>query len=263
MDSLPNQSSMKIVELGTRDDVCETHGAYVSTGRRIMSREFWTICEPCARAATAKREAEEAAQRQEEAERFVQRAVSQSGIPLRFRDRGFGNFVVKNEGQRKAFEVAQRFYREWDVTTARGEFLIFQGKPGTGKTHLACAIAHNLLRAGYTASYVNAIDAIRIIRDTWRRNSERTEMQALEAFERLDLLVLDEIGVQFSTEAERTQLFDILNRRYRDCKPTILLTNLDLNGMEEVLGERIFDRFREVATVVTFDWDSQRKRVAA
>jgi DNA replication protein DnaC len=252
-----------IEELGTRTEACEKHGEFVSKGHRVMSREFWSPCERCDAESEEKREAEEARQRQEDAERFIQRALSQSGIPLRFRDRGFGNFVAKTEGQKNAAAIARAFFDNWPETVRRGEFLIFQGKPGTGKKHLACAIAHNLLRQGYTAAYINAIDAIRVIRDTWRRDSQRTEMQALETFERLDLLVLDEIGVQFSTDAERTQLFDILNRRYRDCKPTILLTNLDLTGMQEVLGERTFDRFREVATVVTFDWESQRKRVAA
>lgn len=252
-----------IKSLGTRAEQCGAHGEFISKGNLLLNREWWTTCQKCETERLEKFEAEEARQKQEDAERFVARALSQSGIPLRFRDRGFGNFVAKNDGQKKALEIAIAFYENWPDTVKRGAFLIFQGNAGTGKTHLACAVAHNLLRQGYTAAYMNAIDAIRVLRDTWRRDSAKTETQALETFERLDLLVLDEIGVQFSTDAERTQLFDILNRRYRDCKPTILLTNLDLQGMETVLGERTFDRFREVATVVTFDWESQRKRAAA
>jgi DNA replication protein DnaC len=256
------QMATSIDSLGVREDVCDKHGAFTSTGNRVMSREFWTTCQKCESERLENFEADEARQRQEDAERFVERALSQSGIPLRFRARGFGNFVAKNEGQKKAEAIARAFLYNWPETAKRGDFLIFQGNAGTGKTHLACAIAHNLLRQGYTAAYMNAIDAIRVLRDTWRRDSEKTETQALETFERLDLLVLDEIGVQFSTDAERTQLFDILNRRYRECRPTILLTNLDLQGIETVLGERTFDRFREVATVVAFDWESQRKRAS-
>ena len=75
--------------------------------------------------------------------------------------------------------------------------------------------------------------------------------------------MLDEIGVQFATDAERIQMFDILNRRYADLRPTVLITNLKVPEIEETLGERVFDRFREVATVVTFDWPSFRGKRAA
>jgi DNA replication protein DnaC len=104
---------------------------------------------------------------------------------------------------------------------------------------------------------------IRQLRSGWRRDSGRSELEELDILSRLDLLVIDEIGVQFSSDAERVQLFDVINRRYADLRPTILVTNLTLAEIQETLGERVFDRFREVATVVTFDWPSFRGKRAA
>ncbi|MDP0953484.1 hypothetical protein Q6283_29845, partial [Klebsiella pneumoniae] len=66
------------------------------------------------------------------------------------------------------------------------------------------------------------------------------------------------VGVQYGTDGEQTILFDILDRRYRDMQPTIILTNQDVKGLQEYIGERTFDRLREVSRLVTFDWESYR-----
>jgi DNA replication protein DnaC len=55
-------------------------------------------------------------------------------------------------------------------------------------------------------------------------------------------------------------MFDVINRRYRDLHPTILLSNLDRDGLRAYLGERSFDRLREGGIVVPFDWESYRGR---
>ena len=57
---------------------------------------------------------------------------------------------------------------------------------------------------------------------------------------------------------EQTILFDVLDRRYRDMMPTILLTNQDKKGFKEFIGERTFDRLVETARWVPFDWPSYR-----
>lgn len=85
-----------------------------------------------------------------------------------------------------------------------------------------------------------------------------------------DLLILDEVGVQFGSDTERLLLFDILNERYERRRPTILMSNLALDDAEEggrvvpgiksYLGERVFDRLREDGgQSVVFDWPSHRK----
>jgi DNA replication protein DnaC len=77
----------------------------------------------------------------------------------------------------------------------------------------------------------------------------------------MDLLILDEIGVQFGSETERNLLFDVLNERYEDCKPTLLLSNLPKQDVAKYLGERVMDRLREDGgRVVVFDWESHRGR---
>lgn len=242
----------------TRTDTCERHGEYESKGVSLLGRRIiWTGCLACnAERRTAdeqKRKAEEEADRQ----RRMETRLSISGIPMRFRDRTFENYIADTEPKKKALEVAMEFAANFDAHYRDGTMVVFSGKPGTGKSHLAIAAAMTVMEAG-TALYVNALDMIRMVRDTWRRDSEMTESAVLHELSTVSLLVIDEIGVQYGTEGEQVILFDVLNRRYRDLMPTILLTNLGAKGMKEFLGERSFDRLREGGIWVAFDWESHR-----
>lgn len=102
-----------------------------------------------------------------------------------------------------------------------------------------------------------------MIRDTWRRDSQFTEIQVLSEFANVGLLILDEVGVQYGTDAEQVSLFDIIDKRYRDLMPMILLTNLNKKGMKDFLGDRSFDRLRECGSWTVFDWESKRTKAAA
>jgi DNA replication protein DnaC len=243
-----------IEELGEKPETCETHGEYASVGRKTPFGTFWTTCGKCEQERIV-----EAVKLEEEREATrVVAMYDKARLPKRYRNVGFKNFTASSPAQKSALEVAQKFHGGFDVALRDGSFLIFQGAPGTGKTHLACALLRNLLHDGATGIYLSAIDAIRMLRESWQKGAELTELETLKKLERFDLLVMDEIGVQFATDAERIQLFDILNRRYAELRPTVLITNLTVTEMQSTLGERIFDRFREVATVVTFNWPSFR-----
>ncbi|MNY33654.1 DNA replication protein DnaC [compost metagenome] len=99
---------------------------------------------------------------------------------------------------------------------------------------------------------------MRTVRGTWRRDAERSEDEAIRLLGNIGLLVLDEVGVQSGTENEQNILFDVLDRRYSHCKPTILLTNFASKEFRECIGERLFDRMKEIAVWVPFKWDSYR-----
>jgi DNA replication protein DnaC len=138
-----------------------------------------------------------------------------------------------------------------------GGSLVLAGKPGTGKSHLAASIMHALMPK-YGTRYMTCMDMIRSIRDTWRKGSEMSETQVLNELTKLDLLVIDEVGVQYGTDGEQTIIFDILDRRYREEMPVVLLTNQDAKGFREFIGDRCHDRLKEVGRWVPFDWDSYR-----
>jgi len=248
------------VQHQTRPGECSTHGAFEERGTVLPfgKREpKWTGCPQCNAIRAAEIQAQEREERERERQRRMEQRLSQSGIPLRFRDRTFANFVADTDAKRSALKVAADFAENFGDHFRDGATVVFSGKPGTGKSHLAIAAAMSVMANG-TALYLNALDLVRMVRDTWRRDSEMTESAVLHELSTVSLLVIDEIGVQYGTEGEQVILFDVLNRRYRDLMPTILLTNLGAKGMKEFLGERSFDRLREGGIWVAFDWESHR-----
>jgi DNA replication protein DnaC len=74
-----------------------------------------------------------------------------------------------------------------------------------------------------------------------------------------DALIIDEVGVQFGSDTEKMIVFDIIDGRYSNMLPTILISNLALPDVKELIGERAIDRLREDGgVVVAMKWDSNR-----
>lgn len=138
-----------------------------------------------------------------------------------------------------------------------GESLILAGKPGTGKGHMAASVMNKLMPE-YLPVYTTCLDMIRSVRDTWRKDSRFSESQVLQEYEDAALLIIDEIGVQYGTDGEQTIIFDVLDRRYRQMRPTIFITNQDREGFVKFIGERSFDRLKQTAKWISFDWQSYR-----
>jgi len=98
------------------------------------------------------------------------------------------------------------------------------------------------------------------IKETYSRSSDKTEKQVLDKLRTVDLLILDEVGVQFGTETEKILFYQIINGRYENVLPTILISNLDEKRLSEYIGERCIDRLREGGgAVIAFGWESYRK----
>lgn len=244
----------------TRPAECDKHGAYEESGFKLplgRGEPIWTGCAQCNNDRAAQEDAKKRERDEEDRQRRIEQRLSASGIPLRFRDRTFDNFIAETDKQRYALQVARDFAENFAEHSDKGTTVVFSGSPGTGKSHLALAAAMVVMKTG-TALYLNAMDLVRMVRDTWRRDSELTEISVLSDLAAVSLLIIDEIGVQYGTDGEQVILFDVLNRRYRDLMPSILLTNLGKAGMKEFLGERSFDRLREGGIWVAFDWQSHR-----
>ncbi len=246
----------------TRTDKCDTHGPFEA---HCFIGSIWSKCPTCSAEAAAKEKDEREAKARDDRRQAWQRRIGEAGIPERFRNRSLQSFVAENQAQARALEFATAYADSFDDALATGRSAIFVGKPGTGKTHLAVGIGLRVMRRdNRTVLFSTVMRAIRRVKDTWNRDSCESETQAVASLVFPDLLILDEVGVQFGSDTERLILFDVLNERYEKRRPTLLLSNLTVDEVKAYLGERVFDRLREDGgEAIPFNWESWRGRQLA
>lgn len=262
MDELPESDPAQPVgklnlSQHERKTECAVHGEYNEKGYQIGKTIHWSNCPECTKDRQKKSAEAVVIEQQRQDQERLEKRLSRAGIPLRFRSKNFDNFIADTDGKEKVLSIAIQFAGDFAKHKTNGTVMVFSGLPGTGKSHLATSIGQAIMSTS-TVLYISAIDAIRLVRDTWRKGSDKTESQVLDELANIDLLILDEVGVQYGKESEQITLFDIIDKRYRDMRPMILLTNQNKAGMKEFLGDRSFDRLREGGIWVTFDWPSER-----
>lgn len=247
----------------TREELCEKHGKFTSQ-LMVVSKSFqhWSSCPACQQEREQRLRAMEEQERLEAIERRKQYRIENCMIPIRFELARLTNYSAETEAQKRALGAARDYVANFSDHLSAGRCMIFLGKVGTGKTHLACAIARELAEAhSYRTRYTTASETIRRIRGTWRKESQASEADILQELQGWDLLVLDEVGMQFGSEAEIVQLSEVIDLRYKQELPTLIISNCDLAGLTRYLGERAVDRLRDNGgQLVAFDWESWRKR---
>lgn len=240
---------------------CEQHGEFVA---KCHIGRMWTKCPVCAEEVQRQEQERQEQERAKARARQWQERLGHSGIPLRFHDRTLSGYEAKSADQQAALDFAKEYALGFEQVQKTGRGAIFVGRPGTGKTHLAVGIGLYAMRKFHArVLFVTVQRAIRSVKDTWMKGAQQSESDAIAALVEPDLLILDEVGVQFGSEFERNTLFDVLNERYELRKPTIFLSNLAADELADFLGERVMDRLREDGgRVIPFGWDSYRKKAA-
>lgn len=207
-------------------------------------------------------QAEEGRKRCEELEKQNQRARAEkifgrAGIQDLHRSCTFANYQVNGDGQRRALTLAKSYAQNFGEGFTS---FVFSGKPGTGKNHLAAAIGNYLLQRGHTVLVVTIPDLMLRVRECY--DTGKSEAELLDDLCRVDLLVLDEVGIQRDSRNEKVILNQVIDRRLSSMRPVGILTNLNYESLVETLGARILDRLQMDSGIwANFDWDSHRKNV--
>ena len=235
---------------------CEDHGEYEVKQQEIMGRVFrFAKCPKCAEQQRINEERIKEAAEKKRADGFKVSRRLCAGISKRNLYKGFDLYVADSEGKSKALATCKKYVENFPNVNN----LLMLGSVGTGKTLLASSIIENLVDK-HDCLIRKVVDIFRDIKATYSKDCEYTEQRVIDQLVTIPLLMIDEIGIQFNSDTEKLLMFDIIDGRYQNMLPTILISNLDVDGVTEIVGVRCMDRLREGGgSMIKFDWESFRK----
>jgi DNA replication protein DnaC len=150
----------------------------------------------------------------------------------------------------------KRFVRELDRMLDQGRGLYFAGPVGTGKTTLAMLVSGTAIRADRSVAIYSTPRLLNVIRDTIGNDGSTQEL--LDRLATVDLLHLDDVGAESTSDWVLEQLYSIVNARYEDERSTMITTNLMPDDLAEQIGARTVSRLVETCELVPVDGHDRR-----
>jgi DNA replication protein DnaC len=187
-----------------------------------------------------------------------------ANIPRRYQHCTIDNFTAYNESLERAADRARALVSAFP---AIGRGLFFEGQPGVGKTHLAVAILKEVVQTtGASGLFYDTRDLLRIIRSTYNASIQTTELDILRPVMTADLLVLDDLGAEKTSEWVEETMNLIVNTRYNERRPTLFTSNYldipddtDPNALLFRIGYRMRSRLHEMCEFVIMDGADYRE----
>lgn len=139
-----------------------------------------------------------------------------------------------------------------------GGIVMLSGDCGTGKTVMAASISKSYLAHKKTVIYTRATDYFRGLKNTWKKSEKMTEEEYSKQFETVDLLVIDEIQDRSDNSWDNTLLNNVIDHRYSELLPTLVITNLEGDEAIKNIPRSIVSRCMGTAAAVSCGWRSFR-----
>jgi DNA replication protein DnaC len=212
------------------------------------------------------------------AEKHTERLLVAAHIPARYAHCGFDSFELHHASHGRALECARRWVELFPIVD---HGLMFLGQPGRGKTHLAVAIAGELIRIkGAQVRFYEQRALLKALQGTFESGSNSRESEVLRPVLDVDVLILDDLGAGRTTMWARDVIHDIIAHRYNEQKTLIITTNL-LTGeksgaqgatakaldtpltLKDRLGDALMSRLHEMCQIVPMGGMDYRSGVLA
>lgn len=188
-------------------------------------------------------------------EELIKATIISSGIGHLIEKQSFDNFDLdwykdnpeNYEQMKKNLNGIKRYCK--DFAKSR-ENLLLIGETGTGKTHISTAIAREIINLGYDVIYDSVQNIIADFEDDkFRRGYNGDELKS-EKYLECDLLIIDDLGTEFTTQVTVSCIYNLLNTRYNKGLTTIISTNLSHDELARKYEDRIYSRIVGIGTKV-------------
>ena len=151
----------------------------------------------------------------------------------------FANDDMENEQITKAMK---RYVENFPELKKQGKGLLLYGNVGRGKTYAACEVANALIDKGYSVLVTNFSRILNTLQGSFDKQ------EYIDSLNDFSLLVIDDLGIERSTEYAKEQVYNIIDSRYRLGLPMIITTNLSIDKIKnpaDIENGRIYDRIIE------------------
>jgi DNA replication protein DnaC len=192
-------------------------------------------------------------------------AIKQARIPKHYENCSIQNFEVLCPSLQRAMMATRKFVDDFpDVSVG----LLYLGRCGVGKTHLAVsALRELIIRKGIVGLFYDFRDLLKEIQDSYNPNTHTSELKVLGPVVDADVLVLDELGANKPTEWVQETISHVIGKRYNENKITIFTSNyLDMpigSAYDETLSDRVGVRLRsrlhEMCRQILMEGDDYRE----
>jgi DNA replication protein DnaC len=179
-------------------------------------------------------------------------------IPKKYRGVSFDRPPVTDMFEPTVREV-RKYVRAIDEQLDKGRGLWLQGPPGTGKTTLAMLASKAALDAGRTVAIYSLPRLLAEIRTTFDDGSDSSYTQLMDRLTAVDLLHVDDVGAEKTSDWVLEQLYAIVNARYEDEKAVVLTTNItEPDELVEQIGTRTVSRLKEMCVLLPLGGEDRR-----
>ena len=221
------------------------------------------VCECMKEAERKEKEREE----QQEKLRKLDKLRGASLLGDRYKDTTFDKTDLDRPADfLKAFQRCQRYCQIPGQALEQGYGMYIYGDSGTGKTHLTACMCNELMSQMHQCLFTNFFEISKLIKSTWNGNAD-SELVVKRICE-VDFLFLDDLGTEALTKNGEDnwlqgQVFDIINKRYNNRKPTIFSSNYSMNQLitERGMMAKTVDRIGEMSTaMIRLSGESYRRK---
>lgn len=202
-------------------------------------------------------------------DQIINKKLDFANIPKEFEELTINSFDVNlystEENRNKAAiakKAAVNFINNFEIFIEQGKGLYFYSeKKGSGKTRMAASIGNALIKVKRSGvKYTTTVDLLNEIKKTFHKDSNTTESELVESIKKVDVLILDDVGVEEPTPWVKTIFYNLLNGRMINKKITIFTSNSTIDDLKH--DDRIRNRIEKMAIPIEFPNESIRSQLA-